>query len=292
MSTQGRSLVVGASGQVGAQIASGLGPGRTIKTSRRGDENGTAQLDLASLTAESAVDLLQSLAPDAVYCVGGMTDVERCESESSLAMQVNCDGPAYLATAAAAQHLPFIYFSTEYIFNGQAGPYREYDAPDPINAYGRSKLQGEIAVLQAHPNPLILRTTVVYGPDPGEKSFLYSLRRALQAGNPVRVPHDQVSTPTYNRDLAANAVALVRAGVTGVFHACGPERISRLELALRAARLMGFSDKEIVGVPTRELGQRAPRPLQAGLLSDKLCAVKAHVPMRTLGESLREWMAL
>jgi len=288
----GSSLVVGAFGQVGAQIVRALGPDRSISSSRTGGAPGTVQLDLAVLTAENARVLLAEYAPDAVYCVGGMTDVERCESESTLAMRINCDGPAHLSAAAAARSLPFVYFSTEYIFNGLSGPYHEEDAPDPINAYGNTKLQGEIAVLNAHPSPLILRTTVVYGPDPGEKNFLYSLRCKLQAGRPMRVPYDQISTPTFNRDLAANAVAFVRAGVTGVFHVCGPERMSRLELAQRAARLMGFSDPAISGVPTSELGQSARRPLNAGLSTGKLRTIDAHVPMRPLDESMRDWMGL
>jgi dTDP-4-dehydrorhamnose reductase len=277
---------------VGAQIVRLLGAERSIPTSRNPTSPGVVQLDLATLTPENAHAMLSALLPDAVYCVGGMTDVESCESQSGMAIRVNCDGPANLAAAAASRSLPFTYFSTEYIFNGLSGPYREDVPASPINAYGKSKLQGEIAVLAAHPSSLILRTTVVYGPDSREKNFLCFLRRALLEGRPIRVPNDQISTPTYNRDLAANAVLLMRFGVSGVFHICGPERMSRLEFARRAAVLMGFSDKEITGARTCELGQRAPRPLNGGLLSDKLYTVEAHLPMRTLEDSLRDWMAL
>src|SRR5262249_33877163 len=148
------------------------------------------QLDLASLTFENASEILAALMPDAVYCVGAMTDVERCESESDLAKSVNCEGPAQLAAAAAVRNLPYVYFSTEYVFNGFAGPYYEDAAPDPINVYGRTKWCGEIAVRNAHPSPLIIRTTVVYGPDPGGKNFLSSLRRALVSGGCIRVAND------------------------------------------------------------------------------------------------------
>jgi dTDP-4-dehydrorhamnose reductase len=291
VNSQGRSLVVGASGQVGAQVVRMLGPGRSIATSNRMVASGIPQLDLGTLNAKHARELVEELAPDAVFCVGGLTDVELSESESDLAMRVNCEGPAHLAAAAAAQKLPFVFFSTEYVFNGLDGPYREDDAADPINAYGRSKWQGELAVLESHPSPLILRTTVVYGPDPGEKNFLYTLRRVLTAGRPMRVADDQISTPTYNRDLAANTIALLRGGVSGVFHVCGPERISRFEFAQRAARLMGLDESAITAVSTGELGQKARRPLNAGLLTDKLRAEKVHLPMRTLKESLRDWMA-
>lgn len=291
MSPRGSSLVVGASGQVGAQIVSILGPGATFATSRTGTAPGVIRLDLAALTSEGARAFIAGLDLAAIYCVGGLTDVERCESESGLALRTNCEGPAHLAAAAAARKLPFVYFSTEYVFDGIAGPYTEDAKPGPINAYGRSKWQGEAAVLEAHRHALIIRTTVVYGPDAGGKNFLCRLRHALQQGRPTRVPQDQISTPTYNRDLAANAVALVAAGATGVFHVCGPERMSRLQFSRLATRLMGFDESLIIGVPTSELAQRARRPLNAGLSTEKLRKANLHLPMRTLAESLRDWMA-
>jgi dTDP-4-dehydrorhamnose reductase len=220
-----------------------------------------------------------------------MSDVERCESECDLAMLINRDGPTRIAAAAASLDIPFAYFSTEYVFNGFAGPYFEDAIPDPINAYGKSKWQGEISIRNVHPTALIIRSTGVYGPDPGEKNFLYQLRRSLQVNRPIRVAEDQLSTPTYNLDLARNTVSLIRCGAKGVFHICGPERLSRLEFAQRAARLMGLDESGIVGVPTSELGQRARRPLSAGLSTNRLSTTNGHVPMRPLKESLLDWMS-
>jgi dTDP-4-dehydrorhamnose reductase len=288
-----RCLIVGASGQVGAQFLSVLGRDGAIATSRVADRPDWVPLDLVALAGQSgqAEKLLADLRPSAVYCLGGMTDVELCESEAEMAMAANCHGPAALAGAAARHDLPFVYFSTEYVFDGKSGPYTEESIPGPINAYGRSKWMGEQAVLKIHPSPLIVRTTVVYGSDPRGRNFLYGLRRALEAGQSVRVANDQVSTPTYNRDLASVTIALVQEGAAGTFHVCGPERLTRFEFALRAARAMSLDASRIVGVPTAELGQAAPRPLDAGLSTCKLRRFPRLPRLRGLEEAVREWMA-
>ena len=286
-----RCLIVGASGQVGAQICSILGPERAVAASREAERPGWLQLDLAVLAAEPirAANVIAELPLCAVYCVGGMTDVERCEREPDAAMSVNCHGPAALAGAAARDGVPFVYFSTEYVFDGKNGPYAEDAPPSPISVYGQSKWMGEQAVREAHPSPLIIRTTVVYGPDPRGRNFLYGLRRAIQARRTIRVANDQISTPTYNRDLARTTIALVEAQAHGIWHVCGPERLSRFEFALRAAHAMGLDASGIVGVPTSELGQVAPRPLDAGLSTEKLHRFHSLPAMRGTEEAVREW---
>ena len=288
-SVMGRALVVGASGQVGHQIVSILGSGNVVPTSRHARAGDWLELHLDTLERAEAEDLVAGLAVDAIYCVGGAADVEYCEGDPTLAMRANCDGPAALAAASAVHEVPFVYFSTEYVFDGQAGPYAEDAPPNPINAYGRSKWKGERAVGLAYPNALILRTTVVYGPDPRARNFLYTLERTLRAGRALRVPSDQLSTPTYNADLAAAAVGLVAAGAVGVFHVCGAERLSRFDFALRAAVAMGLDASNIAAAPTAELGQRAPRPLQAGLRSVKLSQMFPSLRMRGVEESIRHW---
>ena len=287
-----RALVVGASGQVGRQLAAVLGADHCVAAGRHCGEDGV-RLDLADLAArpDLADPVLDGCAADAIYCCGGMTDVEGCESAETAAYLVNCFGPAALAKASARRGLPFVYFSTEYVFDGQAGPYDEGARPAPISVYGVSKREGESAIQSVHPGALILRTTVVYGPDPGGKNFLCGLRRNLLAGKPMSVAADQISTPTYNRDLAQAAVALADAGASGIFHVCGPERLSRYQFACRAAALMGLDTSPIRGVATGELRQRAPRPLNAGLSSSRLPAVLPGLQMRGLEQSIPHWMA-
>jgi dTDP-4-dehydrorhamnose reductase len=292
----GRSLVIGGSGQIGAQVLELLGAAKCLIASRRMTRESGLGLDLGAIaTDDDAESLLRGHAVNAIYCIAGMTDVEACEGMPRLAYAVNCRGPAMLARTAARRGIPFVYFSTEYVFDGATaaygrlgGPYGESDPMNPLSVYGQSKARGEFAVRAACPHALILRTTVVYGEDAGEKNFLYSLMRSLRAGRPMRVAQDQISTPTYNRDLASATVALAGSSASGVYHVCGPERMDRLQFARAAARLLDLDAGLLVGVPTRALGQKAQRPLSAGLSIEKLRRQHREIRMRTMAEALAD----
>ena len=132
---------------------------------------------------------------------------------------------------------------------------------------------------------------MVYGPDPQEKNFLAQMQRNLRAGKPMRVPQDQVSTPTYNRDLIRALVGLVEAGASGVFHVCGPELLDRLTFACEAAKHLGLDASLLQGVATADLGQRARRPLHAGLATTKLTGTYPELRLRTLTEALADCAA-
>lgn len=286
---ESRSLLVGAAGQVGAQMLRHLGLDAALPTSRTPRGAAWLNLDLASLSSVSqAATLLKPHSLNAIYCIAGMTDVEGCEGQSELAHATNARGPAVLASYARSLGIPFVYFSTEYIFDGRSGPYREEDEPNPINVYGHSKLAGERAILEVHPQALILRTTVVYGPDDRHKNYLYSLMSSIAAGRTMRVPEDQVSTPTYNRDLVRAAVQLVAHGASGVFHVCGPELLPRIAFAGRAAEILGLHGIHLESVQTSQLGQRAARPLSAGLSIEKLNRLYPDIPMRGVEDSLTD----
>ena len=295
---QARTLIAGATGQVGTQMLRYLterrGAGAALPTTRHQRE-GWIHLDFAELeTVEQAAALFDAYALDSVYCVAGMTAVDACEDEPELAMRTNARGPGVLAAYAQRRKLPFVYFSTEYVFDGSPehpGPYAEQDALRPLSVYGKSKLAGEEAVCKACACALVLRTTVVYGPDAREKNYLYSLMRNLATGTRMRVPEDQISTPTYNLDLIAAAIGLVQCGASGIFHVCGPELLGRLEFAEAIAKTLGLDASLLEGVTTAELGQRAPRPLAAGLATGKLQSLYPQLRMRPLRQALEDCAA-
>lgn len=274
-----RAVVVGGSGQVGAALARVLSARghAVVATHHRVPQPGTRALDLLDAAAVGA--LIGEVAPDVVFCPAGLTHVDYCEDHPEEAFRANAEAPAAAARAAAARGARFVFFSTEYVFDGAAGPYAE-DAPvRPLSAYGRSKAEGERAVLAADPRALIIRTAGVYGPEPQGKNFVYQVLRRAAVGEPVRLPADQFSTPTYNADLAAAAVALVERGVAGVVHVAGPTVLDRHAFARLVCEVFGLPADGLVPVPTAALGQRAPRPLRAGLQIDRCRRLLGLAPL-------------
>ncbi len=295
--TWARPLVVGASGQVGVELCDALaadGADQVLKSARVPRE-GWLTLDLAALRSpEAAYEALKGAHPDLVICSGAMTWVDGCEDKPEEAHRANAHGPSTLASYARQHGIPFVYFSTDYVFDGteeRPGPYVESDPTNPLSVYGESKLEGERAVLRVYPEALVLRTSWVYGPDAAGKNFISTLQRQLRAGERMRVPSDQVSTPTFNRDLAQAALQLAHAGAKGMFHITGPELLSRYELARAVAAFFELDGDQIDGVSTESLGQRAKRPLQSGLRSERLDAELPNFRMHTLQEGLEETAA-
>lgn len=281
-----KALVIGAAGQVGGALMERLGDQVAAGTYFRAPFSGGYRFELGRSDAET---LVASTGPDVVFIAAGMTHVDACETKAREAFRINRDGPAALAAAAREAGARTVYFSTEYVFDGRNGPYGEDDEPNPLSVYGKSKLAGERAVLEADPDALVLRTTVVFGPEEQGKNFVYRLVSHLREGSPIPVPRDQVSSPTYNRDLASAAVALVLNGASGVLNVVGPETMSRLEFAERVAQALGLDPAPIKPVDTGFLGAgSAPRPLRAGLKTKRLAA--RGLGLRSVELAMRDWI--
>ena len=264
-----KALVIGASGQVGGALLQVLtAPGHTaIGTYRRHSRPNLAPLDAAHL---AAVDqLLNRFRPDWVFYPAGLSWVDQCEREGDRCFIENVRWPVTVAAHAARQGAGFVYFSSEYVFDGEAGPYDETAQPHPLSAYGRSKLAAEHELLNIKPAVVIVRTTGVYGPEFQPKNFVSQLLSKVGRGETLMVPNDQISTPTYNLDLAAASVECAEQHLTGVINLVGPDRLDRYAFALAACRTFGLDERWIVPRPTAELGQLAPRPLQAGLINTR-----------------------
>lgn len=158
-------------------------------------------------------------------------------------------------------------FSSDYVFDGSAGPYSENVDPRPISVYGRIKCELEEMLVQA--GHTVIRTTTVFGMEASPaKNFVLRLVASLRRGEAVRVPNDQISTPTFADDLATASMLIPTAG-PGVWHIAGPDLMSRSELALRVASVFDLATAPIQAVLTRELRQSAARPLRGGLLCER-----------------------
>ncbi len=264
-----KALIIGASGQVGGAL-SALCVRRRIEvygTSRKGQ--GFLYLDLSDET--SVRDAFVKARPDVVFLCSAMTHVDSCERDPELARLVNAEGPALVAGECRKVGAKLVYFSTEYVFDGSAGPYGEGDPVCPVSAYGRTKLEGERAVLDVE-GALSVRTTVVYSHNPASKNFVMQLISSQRSGARMRVPSDQFSTPTYAPELASAVLDLAGKGASGIYNVAGPDCMSRYEFALRACAAFGFNPAFLEPKLTAELGQAAARPLKAGLRTGKLAA--------------------
>lgn len=283
--------VVGADGQVGGALCEALGPGRAVRVVRSATAREDRVLDLEELPddPDRSRDLLRDGPVRAVVIAAGFTWVDGCEDEPERSHRVNCIAPAVIARAARHAGARTVYYSTEYVFDGTAGPYGEDDPVRPRSVYGQSKLDGERAVLDSDPEALVLRTTVVYGPELKGRNFAYRLAEGLRDGKPVRVPEDQVSSPTYNRDLAAATLALIEKGVAGILHVAGDCVMSRLDFARRLAKAANLDPRWIEPVSSAALGQRAERPLRAGLSIERLQRLLPKLRLHSVEAAVEDW---
>jgi dTDP-4-dehydrorhamnose reductase len=281
-----KALVIGAPGQVGGALMRALA---TRGHQARGTYHtrpvvGMAQLDVADSAAVH--ELLEAERPEVVFLTGALTAVDYCEDHPEEAHQTNVEGPRSAARAARQVGATLVHYSTEYVFDGEHGPYGEDDPISPLGVYARSKADGEQAVRDELPAHLILRTTVVFNWDPDSKNFAMQVWQRLSNGEVMRVPSDQVGNPTLADFLAEASVELVEQGVRGeTVNVVGRDRVPRTEFAVRLARRLGLDPNLIQPITTPELQQRASRPLNAGLKTDKLAALLGR-PALSLDEAL------
>jgi dTDP-4-dehydrorhamnose reductase len=230
-----RALVIGASGQVGAALLHVL-RARGHEAHGTHAQHAVPGLDHLDLTDHATVGRAVDRArPDWIFCPAGLSFVDYCEDHPDQAMAANRDGPAAAARAAERVGAGFVYYSTDYVFDGKGGPFGEDDPPRPLCVYGRSKHEGEQAVLAACRRAVIVRPSVVYGPERQEKNFVYQLIRTARAGQAFRLAVDQKASPSYNPDVAAASVELAEGDLRGIWHIAGPTR----SLRFRPAHLPG-----------------------------------------------------
>ena len=276
-------LLFGASGRLGTALAGEL--------ERRGcpcTSLTRAEVDLLGERIEAAI---VARAPCAVLNASAYNDVDGAEREPATAYRVNRDAPAAMARACARAGLPLVHVSTDYVFDGRASrPYREEDPVGPLQTYGRTKLEGERAVLEAHPGAIVARTSTVFGPDRrGGADYVARVLRQARAGPLVQVVERPVSCPTYAHDLACALLDLLQAGARGVVHVAGAGACSRLELAAAAIEIAGLAER--VRVATRPQPEaEVARPAYAALDASR-CAALTGRPMRPWREALVDYVS-
>jgi dTDP-4-dehydrorhamnose reductase len=277
-----RVIVIGGTGQTGRRVVellykSGVpkivAPSHT-KLDLEGDSKRLEE-QLQAISSELTPKL-----PTAVVLAAAFTNVEVCETDPEKCDRINVKGTAaVLDWAKRTLGAKLVFYSTDYVFDGTAGPYGEGAQRNALSKYGQAKVAIEEWLERNAPDALILRTTGVYDDLAGSKNFFMNMLDLWKQGKTTRIPRDQSANPIWARDLAYATVELLRKKSKGVFHVAGGAQMPRTEFALAIARAFGTDEKLIESVLTSDLGQKAKRPLKGGLICEKLRAELGWAPM-------------
>lgn len=214
--------------------------------------------------------LITKVSPNVILCPAALANVEYCEQNPEQTRETNVKGIKNIIKKIENKNIKFVFFSSEYIFDGKAGPYTEEDIPNPLNEYGKQKLEVENFIKETLDDYLIIRTTVVYGWEKKSKNFVTGLIRKVKNKEKMKVPIDQFSSPTYVNNLVAAVGELVDRNKIGIYNLVGSEVMNRYTFAKITCQVFNLDDTLLIPVTTEELNQKAKRPLKAGLKIDKV----------------------
>lgn len=291
-----RVLITGAGGLLGQALVAlmsrhadydVLATGRDTKPCFDGGSGGYALLDITS--PPDVRRLFEDFTPDVVVNCAAMTVVDQCEDEREACWRTNVDGVETLAKQCHATGARLVQVSTDFVFDGQDGPYDERARPNPVNFYGKSKLAGENAARGAGLNRwAIARTILLFGTAEGlsRSNFVLWIIDRLSQGEPIHVVTDQWRTPTYAPDLAAGIEKVVRYGKHGIYHLSGREGLSVYDFARLIAETFDFDASLIHPTDGSRFQQRAPRPPRTGFITLKAETELGYRPL-ALQDALR-----
>ncbi len=232
-----------------------------------GGAGGYVRMDICDY--EDVRRVFADFTPSVVINCAAMTTVDACETERDRCWSVNVDAVENLARCCLTHGTRLVQLSTDFVFDGESGPYRESDRPEPINFYGKSKLAAENFVRGAGLDRWsIVRTVLVFGTgeDLGRSNIALWIVDQLSKLNNISIVTDQFRTPTYVEDLARGVERIVRFNKSGIFHVSGRELMSIHEFAKSVADVFGLNPDLIEAVDRSTFRQTAPRPPNTGFI--------------------------
>lgn len=264
-------LVTGAGGMLGGTLVKAWEScyqvvGATQSRSLRAPRSWTGDLS----ERQAADEVIRYATPDLVVHAAAFTDVNACEAEPGKAMKVNAEATGRLAGAAARAGCGFVYISTEGVFDGARGGYREADAPRPVNQYAASKLAGEKEAAAAHPGALILRIGLEGWRPRGSPGFVQWVVEGLRKGEPRKICTDWVHTVVFAQNLAEIIVRLWQLKASGIFHVGAREASSNWAIAQAASDEFELDASMLEPITSDQLHLSAARPKNVSLVCDRL----------------------
>ncbi|WP_432709618.1 SDR family oxidoreductase [Pedobacter sp.] len=289
-------LVTGSNGLLGQKLTENIlasNKYHLIATSKGANRfpvnEGYSYAEMDVLDPHSIHSVFNKYRPDAVIHTAAMTNVDTCEAHPELAEQLNIEAVGSLVRICEELNIHFIHLSTDFIFDGAAGPYEETALPNPLSYYGETKLAAEVVVKQASCPWAIIRTILVYGivADLSRSNIVLWAKGALEKGQPLNVVNDQWRMPTLAEDLATACLLAVEQNAQGIYHISGKDMMSVVELVRRVANYWKLDAGLINEVSSASLNQSAPRPVRTGFILNKAQRDLGYAP-----HSFEEGLAL
>lgn len=282
-------LVTGSNGLLGQKLTDLLKDDESvdlIATSRGENRHATLEssryrsIDLTD--RDSVMQLIAEEKPDSIIHTAAMTNVDACELDPVNCELQNVTVVRYMIEAAKAVDAHLLHLSTDFIFDGEDGPYDIHDAPNPLSTYGRSKLDAEELIANSGLEKwAIARTIIVYGivSDMSRSNVVLWAKGALEKGDPINVVNDQWRMPTLAEDLAKGCATIAKKQAQGIFHLSGKDLMSILELVERVGRYFDLDTSKMTPIASTDLGQPAKRPRYTGFVLDRSIKELGYTPV-------------
>lgn len=293
-------LITGANGLVGQHLIRMLveegkfqifALGKGAKRIPYGKVNGVQYYDVDLINFKKTEQLIDKISPHIIVHAAAMSQPNECQAASDLCWKINVGATRTILKAAERSKSYFIYISTDFVFDGEDGPYDETAIPNPINLYGSSKLLAEEMVQLSKLHWCIIRTVLVYGNmvPGGRSNIVLWVKDKMNAGEKIKVVNDQIRTPTYVEDLAKGILLAIMKHAKGIYHISGKDTCSPYELACQVALLLKKDPALIEPVDASTFPEPARRPLRTGFIISKAIRDLGYVPL-SLKDGLRRML--
>ena len=244
-------------------------------------------LDLDITDGVAVREVIVSHKPDLIIHAAAMTNVDECEKDKQECYNVNVTATRFLIDAAKEVQSKIIYLSTDFVFDGMTGPYKEEDIMSPVNYYGSTKVAAEKAIMESDLRWAIVRTVLVYGQtvEGTRTNIINWVKSSLEQGKHIKVVSDQFRTPTFVDDLVIGIMLLIEKNLDGIFHISGREEMTPYDMAIETAKFLKLDESLIEKVDSSSFSQAGLRPAKTGFRIDKARKELGYEP-RGFRESL------
>jgi dTDP-4-dehydrorhamnose reductase len=287
-------LITGSNGLLGQKLVYKLLKENTheIIATARGEnrlkvKEGYRFISLDITNEKDVDDVISTIKPDVVINTAAMTNVDQCETEMEEADLLNVQAVQFIVNACKNNNVFLVHLSTDFIFDGVDGPYKETAEANPLSFYGMTKLKAEQIILDSKVKAAILRTVLVFGivDDMSRSNIVLWAKEAFEKGTPINVVDDQFRTPTLAEDLADGCMLAADQKITGIFNISGKDFMSIYELVERVGKFWNLDTSNMTKVSSDTLNQPAKRPPITGFVLNKAMGILGYNP-RSFEEGL------